>query len=151
MVYNKRFMDRAIDLASEAASMGEIPVGVVIVKDDEIIAEGYNRREIDKNPLAHAEIIAIESAAQKLGGWRLIGCQMYVTLEPCMMCAGAIVQSRVEHVYIGASDPKAGCVTSKLHLWDEAWINHKPEYSVGHEQDRCSEILKVFFKLLRNR
>ncbi len=146
------YMKRALELASSAAKIGEVPVGAVVVKKStgEIVGEGYNRRETDKSPLAHAEISAIAQASKKLGGWRLIGCEIYVTLEPCPMCAGAIINSRIERVIFGASDKKAGSCGSVLNLFDFPY-NHKPEIVSGVLEEECSNILSTFFKQLRDK
>lgn len=146
------YMKRALELASQAAEIGEVPVGAVVVnkRTGEIIGEGYNRRETDKSPLAHAEIIAIDEASKNLGGWRLIGCDMYVTLEPCAMCAGAIINSRIEKVYFGAFDPRFGAVGSTVNLFDGSF-NHRPEVESGILSEECSEIIKDFFKRLRDK
>lgn len=144
------YMNCALKLAERAYSLGETPVGAVIVKDStgEIVGEGYNLRESAKSPLAHAEIMAIDAASKALGGWRLIGCTMYVTLEPCPMCAGAIINSRLPRVVYGASDPKAGSLSSVINLFDLPY-NHKPEVISGVLKDECSEILSRFFRELR--
>ena len=146
-----RYMMRALDLAKQAAAMGEVPVGAVVVQKStgRIIGEGYNRRETDHSPLAHAEIMAIDAASRNLGGWRLIGCDMYVTAEPCAMCAGAIVWSRIETLYIGAMDPKAGACGSVFNIVQEKKLNHNVRIETGLLQDQCSNILKEFFKKLR--
>lgn len=145
------YMKRALELANEAYDIDEVPVGAVVVnkRTGEIIGEGYNRRETDKSPLAHAEIIAINEASKKLGGWRLINCDMYVTLEPCAMCAGAIINSRIDKVYFGAFDPRFGAVGSKINLFDGRF-NHCPEIESGIISEECSEIIKDFFRRLRN-
>ena len=144
------YMSKAFELAQKAAELGEVPVGAVVVKKStgEIVGKGYNRREIDKSSTAHAEIIAIENASRTLGGWRLIDCEMYVTLEPCPMCTGAIINSRIERVIFGASDPKAGSCGSVTNLFELPY-NHKPELIGGVLQDKCSSILTDFFRNLR--
>lgn len=146
------YMERALQLAAKAGEIGEVPVGAVVVKKStgEIVGEGYNRRECDKSPLAHAEIIAISQASRNLGGWRLIDCELFVTLEPCPMCAGAIINSRVERVIFGAEDYKAGSCGSVLNLFEYPY-NHKAEVTKGVLQQRCSEILSEFFAELRLR
>ena len=146
----EKYMKRAVELAELAGSMGEIPVGAVVVKREtgEIIAEGYNRRESDKNALAHAELIAINEACKKLGGWRLIGCDLYVTLEPCPMCCGAIINSRVERVIYGADDMKAGSVFSLQQMFELPY-NHKPEIIRGVMSEECGELLSSFFRRIR--
>lgn len=148
---NILFMKRALELAAEAAKIGEVPVGAVVVdkRTGKIIGEGYNKRETDKSPLAHAEIIAINEASKKLGGWRLFDCDMYVTLEPCAMCAGAIINSRIDKVYFGAYDYRFGAVGSKINLFNEGF-NHTPEFENGILRQECSDIIKTFFKQLRN-
>ena len=148
--YNKEFMQRALLLAKEAGELGEVPVGAVIVRNGEIIAEGRNSREADKNALAHAEIEAINNACRTLGGWRLPGCELYVTLEPCPMCAGAIINSRIEKVYFGAYDQKAGSVKSLVQLFDIPY-NHKPEVTGGIMEEECAAVLSEFFKGLREK
>lgn len=146
------FMKRALELAQIAEHMGEVPVGAVVVKRStgEIVGEGCNRRETDKSPLAHAEIEAINEASQRLGGWRLVDCDLYVTLEPCPMCAGAIINSRVERVFFGAYDKKAGSCGSVVNLF-ELPFNHFPEITGGVMEEECSEILSEFFKKLRKK
>lgn len=146
---NSEFMLRAIELAKQAALEGEVPVGAVVVKDNEIVGEGRNRRELGKNALYHAEIEAIDNACKKLGGWRLWQCDLYVTLEPCPMCAGAIINSRIKNVYFGAFDNKAGSFGSVVNF-NELPYNHKPEIVAGVMSDECSLLLKSFFKNLRN-
>ncbi len=143
-------MKKALELAKKAYDMGEAPIGAVVVKKStgQIVGEGYNRRETDKSPLAHAEIIAIEEAAKALGGWRLIDCELYVTLEPCPMCAGAIINSRIERVIYGAEDKKAGSLSSVINLFELPY-NHKPQITSGVLQEECSQILSDFFKELR--
>jgi tRNA(adenine34) deaminase len=143
------FMREAITLAKEAAAEGEVPVGALIVKDGEILSVGRNRREYGKNALYHAELEAIDAACKKLGGWRLPGCTLYVTLEPCPMCAGAIINARINRVVFGASDPKAGSVGSVTDLFTFPY-NWKPEVRAGCLEDECAELLSDFFKKLRN-
>lgn len=145
---SEKFMKRALKLAEKSASEGEVPVGAVIVKDGEIIATGRNKREKKNNALHHAEIEAINKACKKLGQWRLLDCVMYVTLEPCPMCAGAIINSRIRKVYYGAKDPKAGACGSVVNLFDLGF-NHKPELISSVLEEDCSEVLKTFFKNLR--
>lgn len=144
------YMKKALELANKAAEIGEVPVGAVVVKKStgEIVGEGYNRREVDKDSIAHAEIIAIENASKKLDGWRLIDCELFVTLEPCPMCAGAIINSRIERVVYGAIDKKAGSCGSVVNLFDLPY-NHKPELTGGILSEECSSILSEFFKKLR--
>ena len=142
-------MREAIKQAKKAAAIGEAPIGAVIVRDGVIIARGYNKRETKKNALLHAEIIAIDKACKKLGGWRLPRCEMYVTLEPCPMCSGAIINSRIEKVYFGAYDKKAGCCGSAADLFAEGMFNHRPEITGGVMENECSSLLTEFFKALR--
>lgn len=141
-------MKRAVELAKLSALEGEVPVGAVIVRDGEIVGEGRNRREYGKNALYHAEIEAIDSACRKLGGWRLWQCELYVTLEPCPMCAGAIINSRIKRVYFGAFDKKAGSFGSVADF-NNIPYNHKPEIVPGVMADECSNLLTEFFKNLR--
>lgn len=149
---DETYMKSALAEAEKAALIGEVPVGAVIVrkKDGEIVGRGYNRRETDKNPLAHAEIAAIREASERLGGWRLIGCEMYVTLEPCPMCCGAIINSRLERVVYGASDYKSGSVESVQKMFELPY-NHKPEVVSGVLEKECSEMLSQFFRQLREK
>lgn len=149
-MYDERFMREALTLAAEAASEGEVPVGAVVVRGDEIVGRGYNRREGAKNALAHAELMAIDDACRRLGGWRLWQCDLYVTLEPCPMCAGAIINSRIQNVYYGAKDQKAGSVGSLTNLF-ELQYNHKPTVVSGVLEEECSAILSDFFKKLREK
>ena len=142
-------MREALRQAKRAAALGEMPVGAVIVRDGEIISRAYNRRETKKNALYHAEITAIERACKKLGGWRLPRCEMYVTLEPCPMCAGAILNSRIEHVYYGASDEKSGCCGSKINLLDMNLCNYTVTVTGGILENECRDIIKKFFRNLR--
>lgn len=148
---DERFMREAIRLAKRASKLGEMPVGAVIVRNGEIISRGYNKRETKKNALLHAEIIAIDKACKKLGGWRLPECEMYVTLEPCPMCAGAILNSRIEHIYYGTEDEKSGCAGSRLNLLDMNMCNFTVGVTGGVLGDECREIIKQFFKDLRKR
>lgn len=143
-------MNKALELAKIAYEMGEVPVGAVVVKKStgEIVGEGFNRREVDKNSIAHAEILAINQASQTLGGWRLIDCELFVTLEPCPMCAGAIINSRIKRVIFGASDLKAGSCGSVVNLFELPY-NHKPQLLGGILKDECSGILSDFFRSLR--
>lgn len=144
------FMNEALNLARQSAEEGEVPVGAVVVLGDEIVGRGRNRREKNKNALAHAELEAINEACEKLGGWRLWQCDMYVTLEPCPMCTGAIINSRIKRLVYGASDYKAGSCSSVVNLFDLPY-NHKPETISGFMQEECSQILTDFFKELRSR
>ena len=148
MAYNEQFMRRCIELANIAAAGGDVPVGAVVVRNGEIIGEGINRREQQKNPILHAEIEAIEAAAKALGGWRLDNCDLYVTLEPCPMCAGAIINARIKNVYFGAYDKKAGSLGTLTDI-SEIKYNHKPVVWGGMLQDECANQLSAFFKKLR--
>ncbi len=145
---NRQLMTRAIELAKEAAAEGEVPVGAVVAKDGEIIGEGKNAREKEKNALYHAEIIAINNACQKLGTWRLNGCVLYVTLEPCPMCTGAIINSRIKKVVYGAYDLKAGSVDSVIDLFNKPY-NHTPDVQAGFMENECKALLTDFFSDLR--
>lgn len=147
---DEKFMREAILLAKEAADDDEAPIGAVIVRDGVIVGRGRNRREKDKNALGHAEIEAINDACKMLGGWRLIGCTMYVTLEPCPMCTGAIINSRIERVVFGAYDKKAGSCGSLINLFDLPY-NHKPILSGGFMEEECGSLLSEFFKKLRKK
>lgn len=144
-------MREALKQARKAAKLGEMPVGAVIVRDGEIIARGYNKREIKKNAMLHAEVIAIDKACKKLGGWRLPGCEMYVTLEPCPMCAGAILNSRIERVYFGAGDPKSGCAGTRINLLDMNLCNYRTEVHKGIMAEECSQLIRDFFRELRSK
>lgn len=143
-------MRAALDEADKAAKLGEVPVGAVVVMDDKIVSAAFNTRETDKNALCHAEIKAIDSACKKLGGWRLHKCDIYVTLEPCPMCAGAIVNSRIKRVVYGAPDEKAGAFGTKLDLNSFA-LNHKPKIEGGVLVEECAERLSRFFSTLREK
>ena len=144
------YMQKAIEQAEIAAAENEVPVGAVIVRNDEIVATGRNRREQSKNALLHAETDAIYNACQKLGGWRLWNCEIYVTLEPCPMCTGAIINSRIKRVVFGAFDKKAGSCASVVNLFELPY-NHKPELISGVMENECAELLSRFFKELRER
>ena len=146
---DERFMREAIRQARKAGELMEVPIGCVIVYEGKIIARGYNRRNTDKNTISHAELNAIRKASKKLGDWRLEGCTMYITLEPCQMCAGAIVQARVSRVVIGSMNPKAGCAGSILNLLEMEQFNHQVEVTRGVLQEECSQMLSGFFKGLR--
>ncbi len=140
------YMTAALDLARKAAELGEIPVGAVITdKNGTIVGRGYNRRETDRDATAHAEILAIQDACKTLNRWRLTGCTLYVTLEPCPMCTGAILQSRLERVVLGAADEKAGCCGGLLHLTEYPFDSHPAIYS-GVLEEECREVLREFFK-----
>ncbi len=143
-------MQLALALAAEAADEGEVPVGAVIVRQGEVIGTGRNRREKDRNALAHAEIEAINAACRRLGGWRLFGCELYVTLEPCPMCAGAIINARIDRVIYGAADPKAGSCGSMVNLFDLPY-NHQPLLEGGILEEECAAQLRSFFMALRER
>ena len=147
---DERYMRMALELAREAADEGEVPVGAVIVRDGEVIGTGRNRRERGKNALAHAELEAIDTACRTLGGWRISGCTLYVTLEPCPMCAGAAVNARVDRVVYGTADPKAGSCGSLVDLFALPY-NHQPQIVSGVLEDECREILQRFFRGLRCR
>ena len=142
------FMEEALKFAREAFDDGEVPIGAVVVRDGKVIAGGRNRRENGKNALYHAELEAIDNACKALGGWRLPRCDLFVTLEPCPMCAGAIINSRIDNVYFGAYDKKAGSVGSLVNLFDLPY-NHKPSFEGGVEEEKCAAILSEFFALLR--
>lgn len=144
-------MREALKQAKKAAALGDMPIGAVVVRDGVVISQGYNKREAKGNALLHAEMIAIERACKRLGGWRLPGCEMYVTLEPCPMCAGAILNSRIERLYYGASDLKSGCTGSRLNLLDMNLCNYSLQAVGGVMAEECSQIIKDFFKELRRR
>lgn len=146
---DEKYMKEALRQAKKAYSLGEVPIGCVIVYQNQIIGRGYNRRNTDKNTLAHAEITAINKASKKIGDWRLEECTMYVTLEPCQMCAGAIVQARIKTVYIGCMNPKAGCAGSILNILNMPEFNHQVTTYKGILEAECSSLLTTFFKELR--
>ncbi len=148
---DEKFMREAIRQAKKAALAGDVPIGCVIVKEDKIIAGGYNKRNAKKTTLAHAELLAIEKASKKLGDWRLEECTMYITLEPCQMCAGAIVQARIPKVVVGAMNQKAGCAGSVLNLFQIPAFNHQVEFEHGVLEEECSAILSDFFRELRKK
>lgn len=148
---DEKYMKEAIRQAKKAYALGEVPIGCVIVYQDKIIGRGYNRRTIDKNTLAHAEMIAIRKASKRMNDWRLEGCTMYVTLEPCQMCAGAIVQSRLTRVVVGCMNPKAGCAGSVLNLLQMDGFNHKVEIETGILEEECSQLMSGFFRELRKK
>lgn len=147
----QRFMEEALSLAHEAAEAGEVPVGAVIVKDGKVIASARNRTEEKKDPLAHAEMLAIQQALPAVGGWRLKDCDMYVTLEPCAMCAGAIVHARIRNLFIGTADPKTGACGSIMNIIADPHLNHHPQVTMGILGEECSAILKEFFRQLRRK
>ena len=151
MTLDEKYMKAAIREAKKAYKLEEVPIGCVIVRENKIIARGYNRRNTDKNTLAHAEISAIKKASKKTGDWRLEDCTMYVTLEPCQMCAGAIVQSRLGKVVIGSMNPKAGCAGSVINLLQMKQFNHQVEMETGILEEECSVILSGFFQELREK
>ncbi|MBQ9277856.1 MAG: tRNA adenosine(34) deaminase TadA [Lachnospiraceae bacterium] len=144
-----KYMKQAIRLAKKAAANGDVPIGCVIVHEGKIIARGYNRRNADKTTLAHAEILAIKKASKVIGDWRLEDCTIYVTLEPCQMCAGAIVQARIPRCVIGCMNPKAGCAGSILNILDIKEFNHQVEIKKGVLEEECSAMMKDFFARLR--
>lgn len=148
---DEKYMREAIRQARKAEKLDEVPTGCVIVYEGRIIARGYNRRNTDQNTLAHSEMTAIRRASKKLGDWRLEGCTMYVTLEPCQMCAGALVQARISRVVIGCMNPKAGCAGSILNLLEMKEFNHQVEVTRGVLEEECSEMLSAFFRRLRER
>lgn len=151
MNQDEKYMKEAIRQAKKAYAIGEVPIGCVIVYEDKIIARGYNRRTTDKSTIAHAEILAIKKACKKVGDWRLEDCTMYVTLEPCQMCSGAIVQSRMKKVVVGCMNPKAGCTGSILNLLQMKEFNHQVELEIGVMEEECSGMMKQFFKELREK
>lgn len=146
-----KYMKSALHEANKAKALGEVPIGCVIVYKNKIIGRGYNRRNTDKTTLAHAEISAIKKASKKIGDWRLEGCTLYVTLEPCQMCSGAIVQARIDRVVMGSMNPKAGCSGSILNLLEMPQFNHQVSVTRGVMENECSQILTDFFKALRIR
>ena len=148
---DRQAMERALALAREAAALGEVPVGAVAVVDGAVVGEAFNRRETDRDPLAHAELLALAQAARRLGAWRLTGVTLYATLEPCAMCAGALVQSRVSRLVFGARDPKAGAVGSLYDLARDARHNHRVEVAAGLMEEESGALLKEFFRALRER
>lgn len=148
---NERFMREALKQARKAYRLGEVPIGCVIVYQDKIIGRGYNKRNTKKTTLAHAELVAIEKASKAMGDWRLEDCVMYVTLEPCQMCSGAIVQARIKKVVVGTMNPKAGCAGSILNLLQMKEFNHQVELETGVLEKECTDILQAFFQDLRIR
>ena len=151
MTEQEKYMKEAIRQAKKALALKEVPIGCVIVYEGKIIARGYNRRNTDKNTLSHAELNAIKKASKKQGDWRLEGCTMYVTLEPCQMCAGALVQSRIDEVVIGSMNAKAGCAGSVLNVLQERRFNHQVELTKDVLHEECSSMLSGFFRELRER
>lgn len=148
---HQQYMQEAIQEAKKAEAIEEVPIGAVVVYRDEVIGRGHNLRESTHDPTAHAEMIAIRQAAQHIKGWRLEDCSLYVTLEPCPMCAGAILQSRIEQVIYGTRDPKAGCAGSLLNLLQDTRFNHQTEVIIGIEQAHCRQLLTDFFRALRQK
>ncbi|WP_077298811.1 tRNA adenosine(34) deaminase TadA [Virgibacillus pantothenticus] len=148
---DEHMMKIAIQEAKQAAEQGEAPIGALIAYDNEVIATAHNLRETTQSTLAHAELLAIRQANEKVGSWRLEDCTLYVTLEPCPMCAGAIVQSRIKRVVYGAYDPKAGCAGTLFNLLDDARFNHQVDVTAGVLEEECANLLKDFFKRLRER
>lgn len=148
---DERYMKEAVRQAKKAYALGEVPIGCVIVYDGKIIGRGYNRRNTDKSTLSHAEIIAIRKAGRVIGDWRLEDCTLYVTLEPCQMCAGAIVQARIPRVVMACMNPKAGCAGSVLNIFDMPQFNHQVESVRGVMESECAQMLRTFFKELRIR
>ena len=149
--HDEKYMKMALKEAKKAYDLNEVPIGCVIVRDDKVIGKGYNKRNTDKNVLSHAELIAMKQACKKTGDWRLEDCTMYVTLEPCPMCAGAIVQARIPRVVIGCMNPKAGCAGSIYNLLQEPAFNHQVSLFKGVLEEECSQMLKDFFRSLRTR
>ena len=148
---DEKYMREAIRQAKKAYALEEVPIGCVIVYENQIIGRCYNRRTVDKNTLAHAELQAIRKASRKLNDWRLDGCTMYVTLEPCQMCAGAIIQARIKRVVVGCMNPKAGCAGSIFNLLDVPQFNHQAELTTGILEEECSSMMKQFFRELREK
>ncbi|MDF2836625.1 MAG: CMP/dCMP deaminase zinc-binding [Paenibacillus sp.] len=148
---DREWMLEAIAEAEKAEAIGEVPIGAVIVRNNEIIGRGHNLRETKHDPTAHAELVAIRDACDRIGAWRLLDCTLYVTLEPCPMCAGALVQSRVKRVVYGTVDPKAGCAGTLMNLLQEPRFNHETELTSGVLQAECAMLLTRFFRRLRNR
>ncbi len=151
MTQDEKYMKEALKQAKKAYELGEVPIGCVIVYQGKIVGRGYNRRNTDKNTLAHAEITAINKASKKIGDWRLEGCTLYVTLEPCQMCAGAIVQARITEVVLGSMNPKAGCGGSILNILEMPEFNHQVQVKRGVLAEECTHMLTTFFKELRIR
>ena len=150
MTKDEKYMKEAIKQARKAAAVGDVPIGCVIVYEDRIIARGYNKRNAKKTTLAHAELLAIEKASKVINDWRLEECTMYITLEPCQMCAGAIVQARIPRVVVGAMNKKAGCAGSVINLFQIPAFNHQVEFEKGVLEEECSALLSDFFKELRS-
>lgn len=146
---DRYWMRQALEAAAEARHLGEVPVGAVVVFENQLLVRHFNRRETDKNPVAHAEILAITEASQKLQRWRLTGCTLYVTLEPCPMCAGAIVHSRLDRLVFGARDPRTGAAGSIMNIVDDSRLNHRPFVTPGVEGEPCGRMLSDFFAARR--
>lgn len=144
------YMEQALLEARKAYELDEVPIGAVVVKDGEIIGRGHNLRETCKDPTLHAEMVAIRQAAETLGGWRLTGCELYVTVEPCPMCAGAMIQARIDRLIFGAGDPKAGCAGTLYNLLQDSRFNHQVEIVKGILEEECRQIMKDFFRQKRN-
>lgn len=151
MTTDEYWMIEALEEAKKAEAIGEVPIGAVIVKDDKVIATGYNMRETEQRAIAHAELLAIDRACDVLGMWRLTGCTLYVTLEPCPMCAGASILSRLDRIVYGAHDPKGGCAGSLMNLPEDERFNHRPEVTTGVLEEACGDILRQFFRGLRQK
>lgn len=151
MAYDEKFMRTAIEIAKKAVDFDEVPVGAVIVKNGEVVGRGDNRKERENNAVCHAEIVAINDACKTLGNWWLEDCEMYVTLEPCAMCAGAMINSRIKALYFGAYDEKSGACCSKVNLMQEGLFNHDIEVEGGYLKDECANLLSAFFKSKRKR
>jgi tRNA(adenine34) deaminase len=148
---DERWMGEALEEAYKAQRLREVPIGAVIVKDGAVIGRGHNLRETGHDPTAHAEMIAIREASERLSAWRLSGCALYVTLEPCPMCAGAIVQARIDRLVYGSADPKAGCAGTLMNLLQEPRFNHRTDIAAGVRDEECSQLLRQFFRDLRGR
>lgn len=146
---DEKWMEMALDLAHQAAELGEVPIGAIVVRNRVVVGQGYNRREVDVDPTAHAELIAIRETAQTLRNWRLDDCTLYVTLEPCIQCCGSILLSRIPKIVFGAEDPKAGGVRSLYRLLEDGRLNHRAEITGGVLADRCGAVLSAFFEGLR--
>ncbi len=149
MEQDQLYMQQALELAQRAAELGEVPVGALVVLDGEVIGEGWNRPISGHDPTAHAEIMALREAADRVGNYRLVGASLYVTIEPCTMCAGAIVHARIERVVFGTTEPKAGALVSNQQLFDQPWLNHHPVYEGGLMADECAAVISDFFKRRR--
>jgi tRNA(adenine34) deaminase len=146
---DEAWMLEALELARAAAALGEVPIGALVVRAGEVVGRGFNRRETDRDPLAHAEILAVREAARAVGGWRLTGCTLYVTLEPCPMCAGALVNARVDRLVYGAADPKAGYCGTLGNLVQDPRLNHRLAVTAGVLEGECAAVLRTFFAELR--